>query len=162
MATNINTELFKRYAPKKKLDIIESLSPSELLATTPATITRIIKEAGENRYKSRDKRLFISRDRQRGNSWNSTVEAVELLKGKVYIDVYVQYENTDTNTDYPLSSFLGRGESRVEINRDDRYGNPRTYYSHYDEGSKARVIKSILHQYVYNKYEDKLRKEEAA
>ena len=162
MATNINTELFKRYAPKKKLEIIESLSPSELLATTPATITRIIKEAGKNRYKSRDKRLFISRDRQRGNSWNSTVEAAELLKGKVYLDVYVQYENTDTNTDYPLSSFLGRGESRVVINRDDRYGNPRTYYSHYDEESKARVIKSILLQYVYNKYEDKLKKEEAA
>lgn len=156
MATNINTELFKRYAPKKKLAIIEALSPSELLATTPATITRIIKEAGRNMYKSRNKILFIGRDRQRGNSWNSTVEAVELVKGKVYLNVYIQYENTDTNTSYPLTSFLGRGESRVEINRDDRYGNPRTYYSHYSEECKMRVIKSILLQYVYSKYSEKL------
>ena len=161
MATNINTELFKRYAPKKKLEIIESLSPSELLATTPATIKRIINEAGRNMFRSRNKRLFISKERQRGNSWNSTVEAVEIVKGKPYLDIYVQYENTDTNTDFPLVSFLQRGESRVEINRDDKYGNPRTYYSNYNEGCKVRVIKSILLQYVYNKYSDKL-KEKAA
>ena len=49
MATNINTELFKRYAPKKKLEIIESLSASELLATTPVTLTRTIKEVFEFR-----------------------------------------------------------------------------------------------------------------
>ncbi len=60
MAININNELFKRYAPKKKLEIIENLTSSELLATTPATIERIIKEAGRNQYKSRNKRLFIS------------------------------------------------------------------------------------------------------
>ena len=88
MAININNELFKRYAPKKKLEIIENLTSSELLATTPATIERIITDAGRNQYKSRNKRLFISRDRQKGNSWNSTIEAVELIKGKLYLDIY--------------------------------------------------------------------------
>lgn len=86
MAININNELFKRYAPKKKIEIIENLTSSELLATTPATMERIIKEAGRYQYKSVDKRLFISRDRQEGNSWNSMVEALELIKGKLYLE----------------------------------------------------------------------------
>ena len=30
MKTNINTELFKKYAPKRKLEIIESLTQEEL------------------------------------------------------------------------------------------------------------------------------------
>ena len=47
MATNINVELFKRYAPKKKLEIINSLSESELLSISYTTILRIIKEAGK-------------------------------------------------------------------------------------------------------------------
>ena len=56
MAININNELFKRYAPKKKIEIIENLTSSELMATTPATMERIIKEAGRYQYKSVDKR----------------------------------------------------------------------------------------------------------
>lgn len=39
MATNINVELFKRYAPKKKLEIINSLSESELLSISYTTIS---------------------------------------------------------------------------------------------------------------------------
>lgn len=156
MATNINTELFKRYAPKKKLEIIEKLSPAELMNITTTTITRIVKEAGKNMWKSRNKTLRISRDRQRGNSWNSTIEAVDLIKGELSLDVYMQYENTDGNTSISISSFLSRGDSRAEISRDDRYGNPRTYYAIYDEGDKQRVIRSILEEYVYSKYKDKL------
>ena len=156
---NINIELFKRYAPKKKLELIEKLGPADLMNVSTATLEKIVKEAGRNMYKSRNKRLFISRDRQRGNSWNSTIEAIELVKGKLYLDAYIQYENTDSNTDYPVSSFLQRGESRVELKRSDRYGNDRTYYAHYDEGSKQRVIRSILEEYVYTKYADKLKEE---
>ena len=77
MATNINVELFKRYAPKKKLELINGLSQSELLATTPETIKRIAKEAGRSIGKSRDKGLCIDQERQSGNNWNSLVEAVE-------------------------------------------------------------------------------------
>ena len=36
--TNINIELFKRYAPTKKLEIINSLTENELMAVTQATI----------------------------------------------------------------------------------------------------------------------------
>lgn len=158
---NINVELFKRYAPKKKLELIEKLGPAELMNVTTATLTRIVKEAGENMWKSRNKTLRISRERKRGNSWNSVIEAVDLIKGKLSLDVYMQYENTDGNTSLSMSSFLSRGDSRAEITREDRYGNPQTYYALYDEGDKQRVIRSILEEYVYSKYADKL-KEDAA
>ena len=84
MATNINVELFKRYAPKKKLEIINNLSTSELLATTPETIKRIAKEAGRSIGKSRDKVLRIDQDRRSENNWNSSVEAIEYIKGNLY------------------------------------------------------------------------------
>ena len=160
MATNINTELFKRYAPKKKLELIEKLGPAELMNVSVATLTRIVKEAGTNMWKSRNKTLRISRERQRGNSWNSMIEAVDLIKGKLSLDVYMQFDNTDSNTSISISSFLCRGESRAEITREDRYGNLQTYYAIYDEGDKQRVIRSILEEYVYTKYADKLKMEE--
>ena len=159
MATNINVELFKRYAPKKKLEIIEKLDSNELMNVSTATIERIVKEAGTNMYKSRDKRLYLSK--QRGNSWNSTIEAVELIRGKLYLDVYLQYENTDCNTSELVTDFLRRGDFTGSVVRGDRYGNDRHYYFTYSEGSKQRVIRSILLEYVFTKYAKKL-KEDAA
>ena len=35
-------------------------------------------------------------------------------------------------------------------------GNPRTYYFTYTEIQKVRCIKSILYEYVYRKYADRL------
>ena len=110
-------------------------------------------------YKSRNKRLFISKDRQRGNSWNSTIEALEYINHKLYLDVYFQFSNTDTNTSVELSKFLGNGDFTGSVVRGDRYGNDRHYYFTYSEGSKQRVIRSILEQYVYSKYADKLKDE---
>lgn len=62
MATNINVELFKRYAPKKKLEIINSLSENELLSISYTTILRIIKEAGKGdsgKARNKFKTLFL-------------------------------------------------------------------------------------------------------
>lgn len=153
---NINIELFKRYAPKTKLEIVKKLTPNELMYISPSTIERIVREEGERMYKSRNKRLYISRDRRRGNSWNSVVEAVELIKGNLYLDVYVQYENTDTNTYVPFTDFMKRGDFRGEIKGSDRCGNGRTYYYTYDEGDKQKVLRSILEQYIHDKYSDRL------
>jgi len=157
MATNINQIIFTRTQPKKKLEIINSLSEAELMATTEATITKIVKEAGSRLYKSRDKQLRIDYDRRKGNNWNSTVESVELIKGKLFLDFYIQYENTDTNTSEEYEDFFRRGNFRGEIRRLDRFGNGRTYYFCYDETDKAKVMKSILLEYVYSKYADKLK-----
>jgi len=158
---NVNNFIFTRTQPKKKLEVIEKLSDSELLAVSESTVKKIIQEVGQRRYKSRDKELRIDYDRRVGNNWNSTVESVDLVKGKLYIGFYIQYENTDTNTSDDYEDFFKRGNYRGEIRRLDRYGNGRTYYFCYDESDKARVMKSILLEYVHSKYADKLKAEAA-
>ena len=158
---NVNNFIFTRTQPKKKLEVIEKLSDSELLAVSESTVKKIIQEVGQRRYKSRDKELRIDYDRRVGNNWNSTVESVDLVKGKLYVGFYIQYENTDTNTSDDYEDFFKRGNYRGEIRRLDRYGNGRTYYFCYDESDKARVMKSILLEYVYSKYADKLKAEAA-
>ena len=143
------------------MEVIEKLSNDELLVVSEATVKKIIQEVGQRRYKSRDKELRIDYDRRVGNNWNSTVESVDLVKGKLYIGFYIQYENTDTNTSDDYEDFFKRGNYRGEIRRLDRYGNGRTYYFCYDESDKARVMKSVLLEYVYSKYADKIKVEAA-
>ena len=158
---NVNNFIFTRTQPKKKLEVIEKLSNDELLAVSESTVKKIIQEVGQRRYKSRDKELRIDYDRRVGNNWNSTVESVDLVKGKLYVGFYIQYENTDTNTSDDYEDFFKRGNYRGEIRRLDRFGNGRSYYFCYDESDKARVMKSILLEYVYSKYADKLKAEAA-
>lgn len=157
MATNINQIIFTRTQPQRKVEIINHLTEAELMAVSEATVAKIVKEVGRRRYKSRDKELYINHERRVGNSWNSTVENVDLVKGKLYVGFYIQYENTDTNTSDDFDNFFKRGNYRGEIRRLDRYGNGRTYYFCYDESDKAKVMKSILLEYVYCKYADKLK-----
>ena len=158
---NVNNFIFTRTQPKKKLEVIEKLSNDELLAVSESTVKKIIQEVGQRRYKSRDKELRIDYDRRVGNNWNSTVESVDLVKGKLYVGFYIQYENTDTNTSDDYEDFFKRGNYRGEIRRLDRFGNGRTYYFCYDESDKARVMKSILLEFLYSKYLDKLKAEAA-
>lgn len=147
---NINIELFKRYGARKKLGIINSLTDSELLKTSENTIKRILKEAGHGKPRARDRHLGLSE--RPGNNWNSNVVAINLEKGELWMDIYLQYSNTDTTTCEKLADFFKRGAYRGHIVESDRYGNPQTYYFNYSEEDKARVIKSILHQYISNKY----------
>ena len=156
MATNINQELFKRYAPKKKLEIINNLSTSELLATTPETLMRIVKEAGTRVGSVRSKVLRISSARRSGNNWNSTVEAVEIHRGKLMLDIYVQMDSTDTNHFEPYSNFSKDGNYTGKVYTTNRYGDQVPIYFIYDREDKAGVIKSILLEYVHTKYADKL------
>lgn len=153
---DINKIIFSRTAPSKKIEIVENLNLSELLAITPATISKMIKEAGSRLYKSRDKEMRISYDRRTGNKWNSTVEGVRNSKGVPMVDFYIQYEDTDTNTSVSLSDFLKKGDYRGSIVRDDRYGNPRSYYFTYSDTDKARFVRQLLLEYIYRKYKDKL------
>lgn len=149
---NINIELFKRYRPDNKIKIINELTEDELLAITPATVTRIVKEAGTRLYKSRDKRLWIPDRFRTGNHWNSTFTGVELIKGKLYVSLYVQYSNTDTDTDATYSEFFSSGDYRGAIRYEDRYGNPHTDYYTYTQSDKARALRSMLLTYVQRKY----------
>ena len=156
MATNINQELFKRYSPKKKLEIINNLTTTELLNTTTETIKRIVKEAGKSIGKSRDKTLRINRDRQAGNDWNSTVEAVEYVKGNLYLNIYFQMDSTDTNICVKHEVFFNGDEYHGKHYITNKHGDEVPNYFVYDRQDKAKVVKSILLEYVHTKFADKL------
>lgn len=83
---------------------------------------------------------------------NSTFNAVELIKGKLYVSLYVQYSNTDTDTDATFNEFFSRGDYRGHICYEDRYGNPHTDYYTYTQSDKARALRSLLLTYVQRKY----------
>lgn len=153
---DINQIIFTRTAPANKVEIVENLTQAELLNILPATIARMVKEAGTRLYKSRDKVLGISYERRTGNNWNSTIEGVRNYKGNPMLDLYIQYENTDTSASVSLSDFLNKGDYRGNIVRDDRCGNPRSYYFTYTEADKARFVKQLLLEYLNCKYKDKL------
>ena len=118
----------------------------------------MVKEAGKSIYKSkRDKTLMASRQRRTGNDWNSWFNGVDLMKGKLYVNFYIQYDNTDTNDCISYGEFVrDRDRFRGTIKTTDRYDNPQTYYYFYDNDDRARAIKSLLLEYVYAKYAEKL------
>lgn len=153
---DINKIIFSRTAPAKKVEIVKTLSISQLLSITPETIARMVKETGSGISKSRNKELRISSDLRTGNNWNSEVEGVRLYKGELSVDLYLQYENTDTNTYDSLEKFLNKGDYRGSVIRSDRYGNNRHYYFTYSVADKAAVVQSILMEYLNRKYKDKL------
>ncbi len=162
MKTNINDVIFSRTQPLKKIAIINGLKVDELWNTNKATIARIVREVGRNRYRSRDKELYISHDRRAGNNWNSTIERISLVKRVLFVDIYIQYDSTDTCTVETYEEFFMMRTYHGSIERDDWRGNPRTYYFEYSVDEKAEVIRSILLEYVYTKYAEKLKKEGVA
>lgn len=165
MATNINNIIFTRTAPKKKLEIINSLSQGELLAITYPTILRIIKEAGQgdsNKARCKFKTLYLS---GATNDWNSKVTNIyNWKKDEVYLSVYIQGDDTDTYEFPKLKDFLdNRYEEQClgKLHESFRNGYEHDVPANYNRTDRARVIKAILTAYVKNKYRDKL-KEEAA
>lgn len=150
---SINETIFSRIAPKKKLEVVKNLSDSELLSVSPDTITRIVREVGSKKYKSRDKSLRIS---DVGNNWNSTFDGVETSKGNLYVELYLQYENTDTSTSENFEKFFCKGEYRGSVVRNDRYGNPRRYYFTYTEADKAECMRMVVLTFLHIKYKEHL------
>jgi len=89
------------------------------------------------------------------------IDEVQLIKGKLHLEVYLQFENTDTSTSEEYDEFFRNGNYRGEVRRLDRYGNGRTYYFMYNPSDKASVMKSILLEYVFTKYAAKLTQQAA-
>ena len=165
MATNINNIIFTRTAPKKKLEIINSLSQGELLAITYPTILRIIKEAGQgdsSKVRCKFKTLYLS---GATNDWNSKVTNIyNWKKDEVYLSVYILGDDTDTYEFPKLKDFLdNRYEEQClgKLHESFRNGYEHDVPANYNRTDRARVVRAILTAYVKNKYRDKL-KEEAA
>jgi len=153
---NVNTELFKRISPVKKIEIVKNLEQDELSGVSKETILRIVKETGRRRKGTRDYEFYINPDRRKGNNWNSEVEGIWLYKGKLSVMVYVQFDDTDTSLIVPFNDFFKKEDFRGTIKRDDRYGNPQTHYYVYNEKDKAEVLRSFCLEYINTKYKSKL------
>lgn len=154
--TDVNIELFKRISLKKKIEIIKNLTQAELSGVSETTLLRIVKEAGRRNPGTRNYELYIHPDRRSGNRWDSEVEGIWLNKGKLYVMVYIQLDHTDCEKTIPYEDFFRKGEYGGTVVRDDRYGNPQTYYYVYDEKAKAEVLRSICLEYIHTKYKSKL------
>ena len=156
---NINVEIFKRYQPEKKLALIEALSESELLMLSSASIIRIIKEVGRGsssreRSHNKDLKLLTSVS----NHWNADVEGFTYYKKVLYIEIYLQYSNTDTFTSDTFANFDKMNPYRGSYKWRDMYDNPQTTYFTFDADDKARVYKQLLITYIKKKYKDILNK----
>lgn len=159
MKTDINIELFKRYQPARKCEIIESLSTAELFAVTEDTVKRIIKETGRAMYNSRDKELRLSGEYETDNRWNSTIETVSIRRNRLYIQIYIQMDSTDTTIIDEWNTFFKRGEYVGKAFETNRYGDKIPNYCHYTEADKARFMRSLLYQYVQTKQQKKTNNE---
>ena len=103
--------------------------------------------------------VLVRNDEQ--GTLGTPLDEVQLIKGKLHLEVYLQYENTDTSTSEEYDEFFRNGNYRGEVRRLDRYGNGRTYYFMYNPSDKASVMKSILLEYVFTKYAAKLTQQAA-
>ena len=140
---NIN-EIFSG-AISERINAVKNASESDLLRISESTIKRMVTEQGsDNYYKDRK----VLRFERVSNEWNAWAKDVELYNGKLFIDFYVQYSNTDTDTCEYLSKFLGSGEFRGAISYEDRYGNSQTSYYRFDTHDKANVIRAICLEYL--------------
>ena len=161
MIMDINNFLFTRTAPKKKLAVINTLSQGDLLSVTYKTILRIIKEAGvgdSNKTRCKFKTLYLS---GATNDWNSKVRNIyNSKKDEVYLSVYIQGDDTDTEVSYKLRDFLdNRYEEQClgHLEESFRNGYEHKVPANYDRSDRARVIKAILTAYIENKYAEKLK-----
>ena len=154
--TDVNTELFKRTSPERKIEIIKHLAQAELSGVSKTTMLRIVKEAGRRNPGIRNYEFYIHPDRRAGNRWNSEVEGLWLNKGKLHVMVYIQLDHTDCEKTIPSDDFFKKGAYRGAVIRDGRYGNPQTHYYVYDEKDKAEVLRSICLEYLHTKYKSKL------
>lgn len=156
--TNINQFIFSRTAPGKKLDAIRSMSVPELMAVSQETISRIVKETGYSyKPRSRNKDLRIRRENRAGNHWNSELESIGIYKGKLYVDLYVQMDHTDTTISESYSVFFRQGEYRGKASETNRYGDSEPHYAIYSYQDKAECMRSVLLEYVMSKYSTKLK-----
>lgn len=64
--------------------------------------------------------------------------------------------NTDTTVCVIAQEFFSRGEYKGRVKRLNHHCDEQTYYFNYSEEEKREVMRSILLEYVYKKYKDKL------
>ena len=154
--TNVNTELFRRTAPVKKMEIIKDMTQDELLSISKETILRIVKETGRRVTGSRNYEFYVHPGRRKGNDWNSIIEGIWLYKGKLSIITYIQVDDdAAASIIVPFNDFFKEGAFRGSVRSEDFYGNIQTNYFGYGKRAKAEVIRSFCIEFIYIKYKSK-------
>ena len=143
---DLNSVIFKGTTADKR-SAVESATQRELLNVSVDTIKKILSKQSADKYYPDRKTLYFGNV---SNHWNADAKSVELYKGKVFINFYVQYSNTDTDTCDYLDKFLRGGDYRGAVNYTDMYDNPHTSYYRFDQNDKANVVKAILLTYIDN------------
>ena len=131
---------------KNEIEKIKSMSLDELFSIKSSYIKSLIEELGKNE-------MNINSKFREGNNWNSEVENIYILNGRVYVTLYVQNLSTDTSMSDLFDKFFIRGRYVSSNNRLDA----KVVYNVED---KAECLKSILIQFAYHKYSDEARKSE--
>ena len=80
----------------------------------------------------------------------------------MFVNIYVQYSNTDTDRDEHYDTFFGIGQYNGHLTYTDMYDNPHTAYYTFSRSQKANAIKAILLTYVERKEAAKAKKKEEA
>lgn len=151
---DINKEIFRPLGIKNKLKMIAAFTEDELMRISQESIKKLIVRHGVGAKNSRNKHLTIPRSRRKGNDWNSNVEQIYIYKGMVYLDFYLQYDNTDTNEVDRLEIFM-IGPDYIGCHEyEDRNGHTQTATFRYNRSQKAEVIRSILYAFVDAKYSE--------
>lgn len=141
---NINETIFNGTINERK-NAVENATASDLMRISESTLKRMVSEVGSDNYYKDRKILAFERV---SNEWNADAKSLELYNGKLFINFYVQYSNTDTDDCDYMSKFLGSGEFRGAIQYTDMYDNPHTSYYRFDSSDKAKVIRAICLEYL--------------
>lgn len=156
---NINIELFRRTAPSKKRELLESLTDEEVMKVNENTILKIVREVGEKEaYKKRSmyKQLYLEGN-MACNNWNSTINKVYIGKDReLWLDVYLQGLDNDANVPVHFKRFLMTPPYRDFVAGEfiERYSNSREskIIAKYSYKDRVAVVKNILSLYLDLKY----------
>lgn len=155
---DLNKELFRKLAPHNKLELLRQAKQSDFLNITFDTLERMVKEAGKRISENHvAKELYIDREFAH-NDRNSRVESIYQgrKRGSLYMNIYLQGYDTDTNIQCEVTKFLSREEILGSFTEEYLHGGPCIIQAKYDAEDKARVIHAICLAYIHNKYAAKL------
>ena len=148
--TDVNTLIFSKMIPAKKLDIVNHLTDEELLKVSSNTILRIVKSIG---VKSRNyKTLFLVN--HISNNLNAEVLSVWTDSNihNINLDICVQYYNTDITKVVSMSDFMKAGDYVGQLTYTDINSGMQTVYFKFDVRTKALLVKDILRAYLIKRF----------
>lgn len=153
---NVNEDFFRRFSAENKLKMAQSLTDSDINRMTYETLSRIIKEAcNDKNYRT----VGFVREKRVSNDWNSNLESVCCLKRKEPCVCFtVFYSNTDGTAGVPLKELFRKGDLRFSYEYTDRYDDKQTAHYSYSEQKVIEIKRNIVISCIETKYADKLKK----